>query len=144
MNIRIKIFMLSLSAACIVVSIVSYFRLFSYRSSVNESALSLCANVFVDDISSAEKAKYFSFFLSFSDVPQTEREKLISAVKHDTDGISDIIGMLEYFKYGRKSIEMLCDAINRLEPAEDAFSITQNMSSEELVEIMIRVKSKLV
>lgn len=137
MNIRIKIFMVSLLSVCVAVMIASYSRLFLYKSSVNESALSLCANIYRENISPEEKAKYVSYFLSFSDLPQAEREKMILAVKYDSAGTSKIIEKLEYFEYSRKNIKNLCDEINKLQPAKDTFSITKNMSSEELAEILL-------
>lgn len=119
-----------------IIAIISLFKLNEYKSNITEASFSLCGTVLISDLSSEEKAEIVKNYLTFSDLKDAYKEKLVIIVSQDmaTEEFSTKLLEFEYSKENIKKIENEIESLSAL----PVVKVIDDITSEELAKLLIK------
>ena len=134
---RKKIFLFL--AFSILTSIVSYVSLWRYHAIVTESAFSLCAAALQGNESAEEKAIKVKDFLTFADLSEERKQKIILAIKKNNALVEEIKKEFAFFSYSPLAMRRVEEKIDELEETSmEVFRVSKTETSVANAEELLR------
>ncbi len=121
------------------VAAISYLCLWHYHASVTEAAISICGEAMLENVSAENKSKKVKDFLTFVNVSETQKLKLLEGISYNAPGIPALAEEMVHFKYSLANLRSLESKIEQLaEESVPTFRVSTPETAIENAQILIK------